>query len=105
MDDQTFPTPDQIALAIVTACRCTGENPLMITAPNTLRARHFALEALTIVFPSARKIGLSMCLGYPKPKAGSAHVILSKKTPWWRDEITDEVIGVLVAEQYGDQAE
>ncbi|CAN7307818.1 hypothetical protein LJR231_001592 [Phyllobacterium sp. LjRoot231] len=105
MTEATFPTADEIAKAIVAACKCTGENPLMAFAPETLRARHYALDALTAVFPEARKIGLSKCLGYKTPKAGTTHVYISKRTPWWREEFTDEVVGVLVAEQYGEQAQ
>ena len=57
-----------------------------------------------IAFPEARRAGLARCCGYATPRAGQAHVIQAHKLAWWRDEHVDEVVGVLVADRYGEQA-
>jgi hypothetical protein len=103
-----MPTADEFSKAIVAACRLTGENPLEIYSARTLRARHYALDALLTVFPDVPQASLSRCVGYPKPKAGTANLYLSKRTSWWRDTFSDEVVCALVEKQFvkkhGDQA-
>jgi hypothetical protein len=101
-----FPTADQIALAIVTACRLFGEDPFAVCSGELgMRARHVAMEALVIAFPEARRAGLGECLSYGTPRSAQGQVISAKKGKWWSDDHVDEVVGAVVAEQYGDQAE
>jgi hypothetical protein len=99
-----FPTADQIATAIVTACRLTGEDPIAIIEGergHRARARHIAFDALIEAFPQAKKVGLARCLGYSTPaKAPSNLVYVFRKLQWWRETWVDEVIGALVADQY-----
>ncbi len=63
-EEPIYPTADQIARAIVTACALTHENPLMVASPGTLRARQYAFHALTIVFPQITNTSLARCVGY-----------------------------------------
>jgi len=49
---EAYPTPDQIAIAIVAACEETGENPIRVASGELgSRARHYALWALAHFFP------------------------------------------------------
>jgi hypothetical protein len=104
-----FPTADQIAMALVTACRLTGDNPIAVVQGERgprARARHVAFDALIEAFPDARKVGLAKCLGYSTPATAPSNLkIIFRKLKWWRDEWVDEVVGALVAEQYGEQAQ
>lgn len=100
----TFPSADHVALAIVTAARLVGEDPLEVVGGGKSRARHLAMEALVMAFPDARRAGLGLCCGYPVPRAAQAGVFHARRTRWWRDELVDEVLGAVVAEQYGEQA-
>lgn len=100
----TFPTADHVAIAIVTAARLVGENPLEVVGGGYSHARHIAMEALVIAFPDARRAGLGRCCGYPVPRAAQAGVFHAKRTRWWSDDLVDEVVGAVVAERYGEQA-
>jgi hypothetical protein len=104
-----FPTADQVALAIVTACRLAGTNPVLTAlgqvAHREARGRHIAFAALIEAFPEARWIGLARCRGYGRGM-GSANSNLPtyRKASWWSELWVDEVVGALVADQYGDRA-
>lgn len=103
-----FPTADQIATAIVEACRLTGEDPIALVGGergHKARARYVALAALMEAFPEAPKTGLARTLAFPTPKAAAGNLShQARKCLWWREEFVDEVVGALVAEQYGEQA-
>lgn len=99
-----FPDGDTIARAIVEAARLYGEEPIAILRGATSRARHVAFEALLAAFPDASRIGLARCLGYRNARNGLSQVYLARRCQWWREDHVDEVLGVLVAGQYGEQA-
>lgn len=104
-----FPTADQIATAIVTACQLTGDDPIAVVkgarGPRA-RARHVAFDALIEVFPAATKVRLARCLGYSTPATAPGNLVnMFRKLKWWRDEWVDEVVGAVVADQYGEQAQ
>lgn len=100
-----FPTADQIALAIVTAARIFGEDPFaVLTGELGVRTRHVVLCAMLEVFPDARRIGLSNCLGYSCARAAKEQLRSARKGKWWSEVAVDEVIGALVAPAYGEQA-
>lgn len=109
------PTADDVAAAIVAACRETGDDPVR-TAERGLgaagpanRARHYALHALLHVFPKADRINLCLCVGCPgKPKQfwnASWNQIVRLRFPgstvhmagWWSDEVYDRVIRAVEA--------
>lgn len=73
-----FPSADDIAIAIIAACRQTGENPEDVALGSVAqRARRYAYKVLTTQFPLARKIGLAKAVGasafeaypYAKPES------------------------------------
>ena len=100
-----FPTADQIAIALVAAARALNEDPIAVARGVAgVRSRHVALGALVAAFPDARRVGLARCLGYPTPPSAQAAVIHAKKARWWNELLVDEIVGALVAEQYGDRA-
>ena len=101
-----FPTADQIATALVTASRFFGEDPIATASGEMgMRSRHVAMDALVRAFPKARRAGLGRCLGYGTPRAAQAAVITARKGKWWSDDVVDEVVGALVGDQYGEQAQ
>jgi hypothetical protein len=105
-----FPTADQIALAIVTACHLSGTNPVLTAlgqvSQQQSRGRHVAFAALIEAFPDARRIGIARCCGYRSGMGSAASNLPTfRKTTWWREDWVEEVIGLLVAEQYGEQAQ
>lgn len=57
-----------------------------------------------LAFPDARRAGLGRCCGYSVPRAAQAHVIQARKARWWSENMVDEVLGAVVADQYGDRA-
>lgn len=94
----TFPTADQVATAIVTAARLTGESPVAcIAGEGGMHCRCFALEALKSVFPEARVAGLARCVGF-NPATYGGSMASAKIRSWWSDEFVDEVVGALVPE-------
>jgi hypothetical protein len=101
-----FPSADQIALAIVTACRLTGENnPIGTCLRQPSRARHIAFAALQVAFPDATQRTLARLCGYPTPAAGAANLFHARRARWWSEDPVDEVVGVLVDDSYGERAE
>lgn len=99
-----FPTADEIAIAVVTACRLTKEGPMATCMRQPSRARSIALQALMDVFPDAQRTSLARCVGHPKPPHATASVNMARKCSWWREDWLEEVVGAVVARQYGDQA-
>ncbi|PWJ88415.1 hypothetical protein C8D77_111138 [Mesorhizobium loti] len=105
-----FPSADSVALALVTACRLTGTNPMLTAlgrASNLeARGRHLAFAALIEAFPEARKMGVARCCGYGKGMAAApSNLGTFRKSSWWREDWIDEIVGALVADQYGEAAE
>lgn len=96
----SFPSADQIAMAIVTACRITGDGPMATCMRQPSRARNIALIE---VFPDAKRQSLARCCGYAKPAAGTTTLSMAKKAAWWNDDHVDEVIGALLADEIGEQ--
>lgn len=99
-----FPDAATIARAIVEACRLFGEDPEAMARGNASRARHVAFDALLTVYPAASRVVLARCLGYRHPRNGGSQLTLARQTSWWSDIHSDEVIGALVADRYGEQA-
>lgn len=99
-----FPTADEIARAIVTACRLTGDQPVATCMGQPSRARCLAMHALMTTFPDARRESIARCCGLRKRETIHAIVGAARKASWWREEWVDEVVGALVAHQYGEQA-
>lgn len=91
------PSADDVARAIIAACRETGGDPLLCAGAKRgargqiegiARARHYALHALSAVFPDVPKVDLARmvgCMGKPqyfwknsmlnvfRPRAGRPH--------------------------------
>lgn len=98
-----FPNADQIAVAVVAACRLVGGDPLAIADKNPLRARHVACQALRDAYSGPSWAWLQRALaytGHPAPTIKAA-----KEASWWRDEYVDEVVGELVGEKIEDDPE
>lgn len=101
-----FPSADQIATALVSAGALLGEDPIATASGEMgMRSRHVAMDALMRAFPDARRAGLGRCLGYGTPRAAQAAVITARKGQWWSDDHVDEVVGALVGDRYGEQAQ
>ena len=101
---------DDVATAVVMACRHTGEAPLAIAEPGRqLRARALAFEALRLARPEVGRAVLARTVGY---RGGGGHldtaaintVRLCRTKDWWSDIVLDVIVGALVADQYGDRA-
>lgn len=59
-----FPTADDIACAIVAACRQTGEAAFDVASGvHAIRARRYAFKVLAEAFPVARKAVIAKVLG------------------------------------------
>lgn len=90
-----FPAADVIALAIVTACRLTGDGPIATCLRQTSRARHVAFVALTEAFPEAKKVSIARLTGYAKPSSHHGFVTAARQSQWWSDEMLDRVRGAI----------
>jgi hypothetical protein len=65
-----MPSANQVAWAIVAACRETGEDPLVVAEQRKpqSRARHYAFQSLKVVFPDVKVPRLAFlcgCAGHP----------------------------------------
>lgn len=98
-----FPSADQIALAIVAACRITGDGPMATCMRQPSRARNIALAALIEVFPDATRQSPARCCGYAKPALGTTTLGMARKAAWWNEAHVEEVIGALTAWEYGER--
>jgi hypothetical protein len=98
----SYPTADQIARAIVTACGLTGDKPIATCMRQPSRARNVALQALIELFPDANRRVLGRCLGYAKPATATTTLGMARKSTWWRDEWVDEVVGAVLGGE-GDE--
>ncbi len=103
MSETLFPTADQIATAIVTACRVVGDGtPVMVaTGGGGGRSRAVAFDALRRAFPDARRGGLARACGFPSAidtSTVAARLAMARRASWWRDEYVDEVVGALLTD-------
>lgn len=108
-----FPTADDVARAIVAACRETGDDPIRAASGlvggahgTTIRARHYALHALLHTFPKLPRGIAAKLVGAPgnpvtfyhnswhqvvRPRASaSGHMAL-----WWNDAAYARVIDAI----------
>lgn len=111
------PSADDVAIAIVAACRETGDNPVETLEGrgamrgDTNRARHYALHALCHVFPKVNRFSLCKLVGCPgkpgafwnaswnqivKPRYAGSPERMAK---WWDEALYDRVIRALEADR------
>lgn len=98
------PTVEDYAIAIVAACRETGEDPLKIEQSHiNLHCRHYAVHALLHVFQGLSPRAVCKTLGVERPNSfwPSSLAIAQKKHPckWWSDEGYDRVIRAIEADR------
>jgi len=98
------PTADDVAIAIVAACRETGGDPIAVATAGlgvgdagTRMARHYALHALVHIFPNAAPMRLCKLVGCPgsvKSFWSNSYyqVVKGKGSGWWKTAIYDRVI-------------
>lgn len=86
-----YPSADQVARAVVAACRLTGDGPMATCMRQPSRARNIAMQVLMDRFPDAKRQTLARLVGYPKPVAGTSTLAMARKSAWWRDEWVDDV--------------
>lgn len=103
-------TANHVAWAIVAACRETGENPLTVVGDREprSRARHYAFQALKVVFPDVKKERLAFMVGCSgKPEyyavnstngmgrfAGGPHVG-ERMHRFWNESVFERVIAAV----------
>jgi hypothetical protein len=73
--------------------------------PQPIRANLVALAALQQAFPHQNAKKLAELLGMPIATAGGAVRKAREHKNWWREDWVDEVVGILVADRYGERAE
>lgn len=105
-----FPSADQVAIAVVMACKFTDCNPALTVLGSASgeqsRGRHLALAALLEAFPDARTVGLARCCGYLRSSGNArSNLKIIRKGAWWNEEWVDEIVGTLVADQYCEDDE
>lgn len=105
-----FPTSDDYAIALVAACKETGE-PVIETASGMgkRRARHYAMHALVRVFPKADPVHVAMGTGTPSnPKnfwQSSLHQVFKPRPHggrmayWWNEGAFERVITSILADR------
>lgn len=90
-----MPTAHHIALAIVAACRATGEDPIECASGKLkMRSRHYAYTALRKLFPSLDGIALARMVGFGKKacKGPIAYYLrLAREGSGWDDSIVTRV--------------
>lgn len=100
-DDAKLPA-DAVALALVSACRYTGEDPTtFVERDSRMMARHYAFHALEREFPKVSQREIARCVGAPgKPtffRRSSLWYVVGvgphRLVPaeWWRPEVLDAV--------------
>lgn len=105
----TNPSADDVAIAIVAACRETGDDPVCVAEGiwSHMKARHYAMHALIHVFPKASREKIAGYVGGHRPKqflANSYTAILGtsgkrQRARWWNDEAYDRVIRAIEADR------
>jgi len=101
-----FPRRSHIDTAIAMAAQMFCEDPVAVRNGTKIgsRARMLAFVALSTAFPAAPKETIALACGYallphPCPSVGPGTA-----PQWWQEIDVDEIVGALVAEQYGAQA-
>lgn len=112
LNGRRLPVADDVARAIVAACRETGEDPIRAASGNicdvngpTIRARHYAMHALLEVFPELEPESAARFVGSPGKHPlqfynSSKTAILGHKgkgagrapARWWSSELLWRVI-------------
>lgn len=82
--DSELPSPDAIAVAVVTAARVLGEDPSQIAAPGWLRCRFPAVKALSVFYPDCTPQQLGRFVGFKSLTQQGINNALN--FPWWNDE-------------------
>lgn len=100
-----MPTADQIAMAIVAACKETTDDPIATASRywrgatgGANRARHYALHALIAVFPEANQESLCRavgCCGKAKMFLNSSFGQVLDKAKWWDNAALDRVTAAI----------
>ena len=106
MKPQRQITAADVARAIVMACRAMDEDPEAVVSDPTLmsRGRRVAYDALRSAFPDEPRTALARYLGFPEAYNVSSGVNMARRSSWWPELLVDEIVGCLVAGEYGDRA-
>lgn len=108
MTEKFPPTADHVAMAVVAACRETGEDPFAVMQRVTqLRARHYALHALREVcdIEGARAADLVGCPAKPHYFfANSRSQVFywnsikgHRAAKWWREDAFERIVSAIRA--------
>lgn len=106
MSEKIPPTADHIAMAVVAACRETGEDPFAVMQRVTqLHARHYALHALREVcnIEGARAADLVGCPAKPGYFYSNSRAQVfywnnikgCRTAKWWREDAFDRVVAAI----------
>lgn len=103
----TLPNADDVARAIVAACRETGEDPIKCATEEWhIRARHYAMHALLHTFPDLQRFAAARLVGCPGSAPGfwnkSWHQVAkphhsgrSHSAKWWDEDAYGRVIAAI----------
>lgn len=101
----SLPSAQQFARAIVRAATALGEDgATLMERPGHSKARLVALAVLHDVSDGASYIGIARLLRFDNPTQASALLGNARRANWWSETLVDEIVGELVAENYGDRA-
>lgn len=95
-----WPTPREISLALVTAARLHGEDPVRtFEGAHAMRGRYIALAVLIEAFPSAPKYALARRCGFrPSSNKASSNLRLARSSwGWWSESNLEAVRAALAA--------
>ena len=99
---QTFPTANQVAAAVVAACRLTMDDPVELMGQRRhFHGRYLALSAMREAFPRMRAVDLARLLNFGDPERATVALSSIQRSSWWNEEWVDEVVGALVHDRYG----
>lgn len=93
-----IPTAHHVAIAVVTACRLTGEDPLDVATGGAKRGRMYAVRGLKLAFPHAGWPVLARLFDH-NPKTLQPCLQAYERKKWWDEHALDEVVGALVADR------
>jgi hypothetical protein len=99
MTAPVFPTPDQVAHAIVAACREFGEDPIAVASGEKgSAARYIAFAALRERFPTVPPVAVARMLGLTAAAFQFAkNAQHAMKLPRWKKDRAARVLRVLAA--------
>lgn len=98
MSAPRLPTPNDAVAAVAAAQRVM---PARTPFP---RIETIAFAALSEAFPGAPGRLVAEALGVDPDWDHAAALALAEHQAWWREDFVNEVVGVLVAPLYGEQA-